>query len=66
MDTSSVGKMTAGAAFGSNSKELGATSLLPELFHLNGSSSVKALDSKETNQQHKKSALRRFGKELGN
>ena len=62
MDTSSVGKMTAGGAFGSNPEELGATSLLPGLHHLNGSSSMKSSFSKERNQTHKKSAFRRFGK----
>jgi hypothetical protein len=37
MDTSSVGKMTAGGAFGSDPEEFRTTTLLPELFHLNGS-----------------------------
>jgi hypothetical protein len=54
MDTSSVGKMTAGGAFGSNPEELGATSLLPGLHHLNGSSSMKSSFQKKEIRRIKK------------
>ncbi|MFY7696149.1 MAG: hypothetical protein ACOVQK_07355, partial [Cyanobium sp.] len=59
MDTSSVGKMTAGGAFGTSPEELKSTSLLPEPTHLNGSL------SKERKKCTKKSALRRFALRIG-